>query len=67
MRAMTTRHVDVQGTRIAFTDVGSGVPVILLHGNPDSRHSWQPVIDQLSDNLDGDVRVIAPEPGVAVS
>jgi pimeloyl-ACP methyl ester carboxylesterase len=33
---MTNKTVDVQGIPIYVTERGSGPPVVLLHGNPDS-------------------------------
>lgn len=31
----------IDGTRIAFETMGTGDPVVLLHGFTDSRHSWR--------------------------
>lgn len=54
----------VQGAAVHFIDEGSGPPVLLLHGNPDSSDVWRPVID----GLRADHRCIAPDlPGFARS
>ncbi|SMC92572.1 Pimeloyl-ACP methyl ester carboxylesterase [Desulfocicer vacuolatum DSM 3385] len=45
------------GTKISYTDQGKGQPVFLMHGNPDTRHSWNGVMALLGD----EVRVIAPD------
>lgn len=50
-------NVEIFGLNIEYSDQGSGVPILLMHGNPDCRNSWQPVIDRLG----GNVRVIAPD------
>lgn len=42
---------------LAFTDAGSGTPVVLLHGQPGNAGDWGPVMDRLQ----GKVRVIAPD------
>lgn len=52
---MTT--VPVQGARIFVQDRGSGPPVLLLHGNPDTSDLWSGVIDGLAS----DFRCIAPD------
>lgn len=53
---MSHRIVDA-GIPIHCTDLGEGPRVLLMHGNPDSRRSWTPVIDALR----ADHRVIAPD------
>jgi len=50
-------HADIFGINIEYSDQGSGTPILLMHGNPDCRHSWQPVIERLGE----DVRIIAPD------
>lgn len=32
---------------LCFTESGQGVPVVFLHGNPDSKESWQSIITQM--------------------
>lgn len=41
-------HVDVDGQSIAYDDIGTGRPVILLHGFPDSGRLWEHQIEALS-------------------
>jgi pimeloyl-ACP methyl ester carboxylesterase len=38
--------------RLAYSRTGQGEPLVLLHGQGLSRHSWDPIITQLSDNRD---------------
>jgi haloalkane dehalogenase len=49
-------QTNVDGLNVEYIDQGVGVPVLLMHGNPDSNHSWKPVIDGLGKG----VRIIAP-------
>ncbi len=37
------------GVEVFVRDVGSGEPILLLHGNPDSADLWDGVIDRLQD------------------
>jgi len=39
----------VDGVRIAFDDVGSGPPLVLVHGITDNRSLWGPIVDRLKD------------------
>jgi len=50
------QQVNVNSLSIEYIDQGVGAPVLLMHGNPDSNHSWKPVIDELGER----VRIIAP-------
>ncbi len=50
-------NVDILGLNIEYSDQGTGTPILLMHGNPDCRHSWKIVIERLGDG----VRVIAPD------
>ena len=47
----------VLGTTMAYVDVGTGDPIVLLHGNPTSSYLWREVIPQLA----GLGRCIAPD------
>jgi haloalkane dehalogenase len=38
------RHVEVDGLSIAFHDIGSGDPIVFLHGNPTSSFLWRNII-----------------------
>lgn len=42
---------------LAYTDIGSGPPVVFLHGNPTSAHLFRYLIDELAT----DHRCIAPD------
>jgi 3-oxoadipate enol-lactonase len=46
---------NVNGIDIAYTDEGSGTPLVLIHGYPLSRRMWDPQVQGLSS----DARVIA--------
>jgi pimeloyl-ACP methyl ester carboxylesterase len=41
-------EVDVDGARIAYTAAGSGPPLVLLHGAPCDKRTWQWIIPDLS-------------------
>ncbi len=47
----------MNGGELAVIDRGSGPPVLLLHGQPGTGSSWDPVIDRLADEF----RVLAPD------
>lgn len=49
--------IDLDNYKIAYTDVGTGTPVVLLHGYPLDHTMWQAQIDGLADAC----RVIAPD------
>ncbi|HEU4710771.1 MAG TPA: alpha/beta fold hydrolase [Pyrinomonadaceae bacterium] len=50
----TTRIDDIQ---LAYTDTGSGTPVVLIHGYPFNRSLWNEQVEALS----GQYRVVAPD------
>src|SRR5437870_1073023 len=53
---MTTKTLKTNnGTTIAYTDVGKGKPVVLIHGFVGDLHYWDRVIDPLAKEY----RVIA--------
>lgn len=52
------RRVDVNGITLAVVDAGSGPPVVLLHGFPDSADLWR---HQLPVLVEAGYRVIAPD------
>jgi 2-hydroxymuconate-semialdehyde hydrolase len=43
----TPKFISIDGHRIAYTQVGHGFPVALLHGIPTSRYLWRHVIPLL--------------------
>lgn len=47
----------VNGKRMAYHDVGTGDPVVFLHGNPTSSYLWRDIIPHVS----GLTRCIAPD------
>ncbi|WP_128432032.1 alpha/beta fold hydrolase [Streptomyces cyaneus] len=40
------------GTAISCRQLGSGPPVVLVHGSGGGLHSWQPVAEQLADRFE---------------
>ena len=53
-----TRSVELGAGRFPVVDVGSGPPVLLLHGFPDSRFLWR---HQIAALVEAGHRVIAPD------
>jgi haloalkane dehalogenase len=51
------RLVTVDGKQMAVHDVGSGDPVVFLHGNPTSSYLWRNVVPHLS----GLARCVVPD------
>ena len=51
------RRADVLGSSMAYVEVGSGDPIVFLHGNPTSSYLWRNVIP----HLEGLGRCIAPD------
>ncbi len=51
------KHQLVLGREMAYVDVGSGDPIVFLHGNPASSYTWRNVIP----HLEGWGRCIAPD------
>jgi len=42
------RHVSVEGRRIAYVEMGTGDPIVFLHGNPTSSYLWRNVLPSLA-------------------
>src|ERR1700730_8772380 len=40
-------YVNLYGSRLHYVDVGTGVPFVFLHGNPNSSYCWRNVIPHL--------------------
>jgi haloalkane dehalogenase len=55
--AISKKRIDVLGSRMTYVDVGTGRPILLLHGNPTSSFLWRDVIAELQDHG----RCIAPD------
>ena len=53
--AKTFRQIN--GRRLAYAEIGSGRPIVLLHGNPTSSYLWRNVVPHLA----GSGRVIVPD------
>ena len=51
------RRVRTLDTEISYIDVGRGMPIVFLHGNPTSSYLWRNVIP----NLSGIGRCLAPD------
>jgi haloalkane dehalogenase len=51
------KRVKVDGVEMAYVDVGSGDPIVFLHGNPTSSYLWRNVIPHLA----GLGRCLAPD------
>jgi haloalkane dehalogenase len=42
------KYVEINGSRMAYVDVGSGPVVLFMHGNPTSSYLWRNVIPHVS-------------------
>ena len=51
------RRVDAKGLRMAYVEVGSGDPIVFLHGNPTSSFLWRNILPYAADHG----RCIAPD------
>ncbi|NKF24271.1 alpha/beta fold hydrolase [Solimonas marina] len=58
MNEFPSKLVEANGLRLHVTDVGSGTPVVLLHGFPDTRRVWRRQVQPL---VDAGYRVIVPD------
>jgi pimeloyl-ACP methyl ester carboxylesterase len=45
------RRTLVQGTTLAWTELGAGAPLVLLHGLGDSHRTWRRVAPKLADHF----------------
>lgn len=54
---LAKKFCEVNGRRLAYTEVGTGRPLVLLHGNPTSSHLWRNVVPHLAESG----RVIVPD------
>jgi haloalkane dehalogenase len=53
----TKKKIEVLGHEMAYIEVGSGRPIVFLHGNPTSSYLWRNVIP----HLEGLGRCLAPD------
>jgi haloalkane dehalogenase len=51
------RRVSVHGLEMAYVEIGSGDPIVFLHGNPTSSYLWRNIMPHLADRG----RCIAPD------
>ena len=51
------KRVEVLDSEIVYVDVGSGDPVVFLHGNPTSSYLWRNIVS----HLEGFARCLAPD------
>ena len=51
------KFTEVQGRRMAYVEVGSGAPLVFLHGNPTSSFLWRNIMP----GLESRGRCIAPD------
>jgi len=54
---VTSKFVEVKGSKIHYLDVGEGDLIVFLHGVPTSSYVWRHLISQLSKHA----RCIAPD------
>jgi pimeloyl-ACP methyl ester carboxylesterase len=50
--------IDIDGITVGYDDVGSGMPLVLVHGHPFDRSMWQPQVAHFGRS---GWRVIAPD------
>ncbi len=55
--SMEHRHADLGDVRLHYVTAGSGFPVVLLHGWPQSWYEWRHVIPGLAERFE----IIAPD------
>ena len=51
------QRVSVLDTEMSYVDVGSGDPIVFLHGNPTSSYLWRNIIPYVSNQG----RCLAPD------
>jgi len=45
-----SKYIEIDGSKIHYIDVGSGDPILFLHGNPTSSYLWRNIIPYLSSS-----------------
>ena len=43
------QYIDVNGSKMAYVEMGEGDPIIFQHGNPTSSYLWRNIMPQLSE------------------
>ena len=54
----TKYFLNVKGLQMAFVEIGTGDPIVFLHGNPTSSYLWRNIIPYLENKG----RCLAPDP-----
>ena len=54
---LSKQFLTVNGKQMAYHDVGTGDPVVFLHGNPTSSYLWRDIVPHVS----GQARCIVPD------
>ncbi|MFT7475703.1 MAG: haloalkane dehalogenase [Verrucomicrobiales bacterium] len=54
---LSKQYKTVNGIQMAYHDVGSGDPVVFLHGNPTSSYLWRNIVPHVS----GQARCVVPD------
>jgi haloalkane dehalogenase len=54
---LSKQYKTVNGKRMAYHDVGTGDPVVFLHGNPTSSYLWRDIVPHVS----GQARCVVPD------
>ncbi len=54
---LSKQYLTVKGKQMAYHDVGTGDPVVFLHGNPTSSYLWRDIVPHVS----GMARCIVPD------
>ena len=54
---LTSKYVEVHGSKMHYLDEGVGDPILFLHGNPTSSYLWRNIIPHLTPHA----RCIAPD------
>jgi len=52
-----SNYLEVKGSKIHYVDIGTGDPILFLHGNPSSSYLWRNIMPYVADQG----RVIAPD------
>jgi haloalkane dehalogenase len=56
-KELPKKFCDVHGKRMAYVELGSGSPVVFLHGNPTSSYIWRNIMPMVAPRA----RCIAPD------
>jgi haloalkane dehalogenase len=48
MGVIERKFAELSGTRMAYTETGTGDPIVFLHGNPSSSYLWRHVIEEVA-------------------